>query len=160
MPEDPDFSCDGIIKFDVAGNPAPGGSKNAFALKKDGAYTGKVALVDAGGIRNKEWRYRVRAAAMALNPLPLTGPVELIVLFRMKRPQGHFKMRKGQMDQLRGDAPRWHIKAPDTTKLLRSTEDALKGVTWLDDCQICRQSAEKTYSQNPGATITIQPLTP
>lgn len=150
---------DDIIKFEVEGLPAPGGSKNAFALKKGGRYTGRVALVDAGGARNKAWRSAVWAAGYALKMKPLEGPLRLDVIFRMPRPEFHYHTKKSMLGSLRAEAPIWHIKAPDTTKLLRSTEDALKGVTWIDDSQICVQHAEKIYSaNNPGATITITPL--
>ena len=147
-----------IISFDVSGVPAPGGSKNAFAIKRGGRYTGRVALVDAGGTGNKLWRAAVRSAAVDLGCKPIEGPVELRVTFRMMRPKKHFHSTKKKLGLLREDAPIYHIFAPDVTKLLRSTEDALKGVTWLDDSQVCIQSAEKVYSPDPGARITITRL--
>jgi len=142
------------IAFEVEGIPAPGGSKNAFAIKRAGRYTGRVALVDAGGIGNKLWRAAVRNAAINLAAPMLEGPLRLDVFFRMPRPKYHYK----KDGTLKIDAPAWHVKAPDTTKLLRSTEDALKGVSWVDDSQVCQQSAEKVYSSTPGATIRITQL--
>lgn len=159
MPEEPDFSQQGVSFF-VEGHPAPGGSKNAFALKKNGVYTGRVAVTDAGGKRNKEWRYRVRSAANRACMRPFEGPVKLTVIFYMPRPNAHF-LKKG----LRSNAPYWHVIAPDSTKLLRSTEDAMKMIAWFDDCQVVLQNVRKQYLCKSGlipsgAQITIQPLTP
>lgn len=141
--------------FHVSGIPAPGGSKNAFAIKKGGKYTGKVALVDAGGDRNVTWRARVRLAATLAQITPIDGPVMLSVEFLMPRPKSHYK--KGV---IRPDAPKWHTNAPDATKLVRSTEDALVGLAWHNDSQVCVQTAVKFYSEYPGAKITIVPITP
>jgi Holliday junction resolvase RusA-like endonuclease len=49
--------------------------------------------------------------------------------------------------------------APDTTKLVRSTEDALKGICWRDDSQVVYQVASKEYAARggiPGADIKIE----
>lgn len=143
------------MTFHVSGIPAPGGSKNAFAIKKGGKYTGRVALVDAGGERNVTWRAHVRLAATLAQIPIIKGPVMLGVDFLMPRPKSHY--RKGI---LKPDAPKWHIGAPDTTKLIRSTEDSLKGVAWTDDSQVCIQTGIKFYSEYPGAKITITPLNP
>jgi Holliday junction resolvase RusA-like endonuclease len=47
---------------------------------------------------------------------------------------------------------------PDLTKLMRSTEDALTGILWVDDARITDQHARKRYcepGQAPGAQISI-----
>jgi Holliday junction resolvase RusA-like endonuclease len=153
-----------IIRFYVEGIPAPGGSKNAFALKKHGRYTGRVALVDAGGTGNKMWRAAVREAgmkAMAEAQLaPLEGPLQLTVHFWMPRPKWHYTnvTKKNPVRALRSDVPTMHTFKPDVTKILRSTEDALTQVAWVDDSQICAQTAFKSYSVTPGAWIIIMQL--
>lgn len=157
MPENLDEFPADFIKFDVEGIPSPGGSKRYMGKSRRGV----PILVDMGGIRTKHWRAAVWAAGMAVRPAVLwTGPLRLDVLFRMPRPDIHYRFHKGKPPQLRPEAPTLHTLTPDTTKLLRSTEDALKEVIWRDDSQICRQYAEKVYSANPGATITITRLNP
>ena len=44
-----------IHDFFVEGIPRPGGSKKAFAIKKNGRYTGKTIVTDAGK-HTKKWR--------------------------------------------------------------------------------------------------------
>jgi Holliday junction resolvase RusA-like endonuclease len=57
---------------------------------------------------------------------------------------------------LKPNAPYYHTNAPDATKLIRSTEDALKKLVWQDDSQVCLQIISKTYEDKPGALITIE----
>lgn len=140
------------VRFWVPGIPAPGGSKRGFVNKK----SGKVVLMDMGGERTKSWREAVRVfgyQAMSGRE-PLSGPLRLELRFFMPRPKAHFGTGK-RAEILRPDAPAWHTNAPDTTKLIRSTEDALKGVVWRDDCQVAVQFAEKTYGTQTGAQITV-----
>ncbi len=47
------------VAITVQGEPAPGGSKNAFLHRA----TGRIVVTDAGGKRNKDWRKAVAAAA-------------------------------------------------------------------------------------------------
>lgn len=139
------------VEFEVSGIPSPGGSKRYVGHSKKG----HAILIDMGGQRTKDWRAAVYWAAIAAKIPALEGPLALTVVFRMPRPKCHFHSSKKKAGQLREDAPVWHTHAPDVTKLLRSTEDSLKGVAWLDDSQICQQSAYKLYADNPGAKIRI-----
>ena len=142
-----------IIK--VEGAPCPAGSKTAFAIRKGGVLTGKVAVVDANR-NSREWKNTVAAAARK----QYTGKLLEFALrvkfaFRMQRPKGHSNT-KG----LRPDAPEFHIIRPDVTKLIRAAEDALTGIVWEDDAQIVQQAASKDYcleGENPGVTIFISP---
>lgn len=145
------------IRFFVPGCPAPGGSKTGFAIKKGGAYTGRVAIIDAGGQRTKEWRQAVSAAAMEAMRLagvvPLTGAIEVELIFQMQRPKSHYR---SSGIALRSSAPSCHITRPDCLKLARSTEDAMTGKCYADDAQIVREVIEKAFSDTPGCWITIR----
>lgn len=145
------------IRFFISGIPSPGGSKSAFCLKKGGIYTGRAVVVDAGGKKTKEWRQDVATAAMEAMRLadsaPLTGAVELELIFQMPRPKSHFRsdgvtLKPGS--QLR------HVTRPDCTKLARSTEDAMTGKVYLDDAQIVKQTHEKFFSDQPGAWVIVK----
>lgn len=50
-----------VIQFEVLGIPQTAGSKRAFALKKNGAYTGRVAVAD-NNPKGKDWKNRVADA--------------------------------------------------------------------------------------------------
>jgi Holliday junction resolvase RusA-like endonuclease len=147
------------VRFFVNGLPSPGGSKSAFCLKKNGIYTGRAVVVDAGGAKTKLWRQEVAKAAMLAmkqaDLAPFTGPIELELIFQMPRPQSHFGTRHG-MSVMRAKAPPCHVIRPDVTKLVRSTEDSLTGKCWLDDAQVVKQQAEKAYSEQVGAWVVIR----
>jgi Holliday junction resolvase RusA-like endonuclease len=148
------------LQFHVSGLPKPGGSKKGFIYKSKATGKQRVAMVDDCD-RNADWRADVKGAAeKAFGKAELfDGALLLQVVFILPRPNSHY--RGGDRARgLRPDAPKYHTKAPDTTKLLRSTEDALKGVVWTDDSRIAQQFAEKRFSDDgrTGATITIQRL--
>lgn len=145
------------LRFFVRGLPAPGGSKTGFAIKKGGVYTGRVAIVDAGGVRTKEWRQEVSAAATEAMRLagvvPLSGAIEVELLFHMPRPKSHFSSNG---ITLRPSAQTCHVIRPDCLKLARSTEDAMTGICYRDDAQIVKETLEKAYSDRPGCWIVIR----
>lgn len=147
-----------IIIF-VPGIPAPGGSKRGFALKKGGIYTGRVVIMDDAGQRNKDWRKAcVVMAHENADTQMLRGPLKVDFEFTMPRIKAHYHTSKARNGELREDAPEWHTVKPDRTKLQRSTEDALKGILWVDDAQIVDGRSTKKYGDRPGCLITITPL--
>lgn len=155
MPNEPDFDRPPDIAFTVAGIPAPGGSKRGFAIKKGGVYTGRVAIMDDAGQRNKDWKAYVRTAgAKHRGEELLTCPLEVTFHFYLPRPKGHFNAK----GQLRPSAPKYPITKPDVLKLARSTEDALSGVIWRDDNATISLRATKEYSLVPGCTIIIRKI--
>ena len=136
--------------FFVPGIPATQGSKRAFIPK---GWTRPILIDDCK--RNKDWRGDVlRFAAEAFQEAPITSPVRLSIVFVLPRPKAHFNAR----GELRANAPAWHTKKPDRTKLTRPVEDALKGIAWVDDSQVCCGDILKVYGDQPGAQITIEAL--
>ena len=139
------------IEFRVYDIPRPGGSKKAFIVN------GRACVTEAGR-HTKAWRQAVKVAAMTKYEGPLLdGPLALRVTFFMRRPKSHYRTGK-HAGELKPNAPKWHAKQPDTTKLLRSTEDALTGVIWRDDSQVVFQTAGKKYGEKPGALITVEQM--
>lgn len=145
-----------MISFFVEGIPAPGGSKNGFALKKGGFYTGRVAMVDAGGKKNKLWRATVAAEARKLNVAALsTTALSVGMDFRMPRPKSHYNSKGGLVSRATHD----HIQKPDVLKLARSTEDALTSIIWQDDSTTIKLTLSKAWAaigEKSGCHITIQ----
>jgi Holliday junction resolvase RusA-like endonuclease len=70
---------------------------------------------------------------------PLEGPLRLLVGFYLPRPAK--LMRKKDPN---GPVP--HTAKPDVDNLLKSTKDALNGLVWRDDSQICAVEAHKWYA--------------
>lgn len=147
------------VTFFVPGVPQPGGSKKGFPVRTKTGGT-RIAIVEDAK-HNAPWRAVVTLAARDMFPDgPLTGPLEVTFEFRMPRPKGHYGSGRNA-GKLKPGAPEWHTGKPDTTKLIRSTEDALTGIAWADDAQVSRQSAAKMYTSRlgqPGCFITITHL--
>jgi Holliday junction resolvase RusA-like endonuclease len=142
------------IAFFVPGIPRPGGSKKGFVNPK----TGGVILVDAG-THTAAWKKTVRAYAEKIyRGEPLQGPVSLDIRFVMPRPKGHYGTGRNA-GVLKCSAPIYHTIKPDRTKLLRSTEDALTGIVWKDDSQVCIGPIYKVYGDEPGALIKVKAVT-
>ncbi len=152
--ENPQFDPQlATISFFVPGIPQPGGSKRAIPNIK----TGKIIIIDDCK-RNASWRDSVTQAgikAMANQDL-FVKQVILEVVFVFPRPKSHYNTK----GVLKPTAPIFHSVRPDTTKLVRSTEDALKAICWIDDARVVDQHAVKKYVfkgmlDTPGAYITI-----
>lgn len=160
------------IVIKVFGQPAPQGSKRAFAVRgKGGVPTGRVAVIESSHDRVKSWRQAVIDAALGADLhaqcWPLDGPLRIGVVFALPRPKGHYRTGRNA-GQLRDSAPRYPVGMPDLSKLLRATEDALTDAgVWRDDSQVVAYSRlEKVYAGHygdhvltvPGAMITITAL--
>lgn len=142
------------VQFFVPGKPQPGGSKRGFVTK-----AGRVAIVEDAK-RNKDWRAVVSLAASEAmkGREPFAGPLRLFIEFTLPRPRSHY--RTGRYEAvLKPQAPCWHTSKPDSTKLLRSTEDAMTGIVWRDDAQVAMVLVRKRYADGqPGAKITVEEI--
>lgn len=140
------------VSFSVLGKPQPRGSKRAFM--RPGM---KFPIITDDNPKGRPWMQAIAAVAreaMDNHGLPLfDGPVQLIVQFYFCRPKGHIG-KKG----VRPSAPKHHMVRPDTTKLLRGLEDALKGICWRDDSQVVVQQAFKGYATYDHTIVTISAL--
>lgn len=137
------------IKFFVPGVPKPAGSKKAFRNPK----TGKVVVVDACDA-SRDWKTTVSQYALAARgtkDIIRNQPIRLEIAFDMPRTRDHFRSN----GRVKDNAPTWHIKTPDATKLLRCVEDALTNVLWDDDSRVVYQVVTKAYGESPGAEISV-----
>ena len=108
------------------------------------------ALV-AGRIRNympathpvNAYKAALVAAAAQAGVAPIDGPVRVDVRFYLPRPKR--LMRRGDPD---GPVP--HTAKPDVDNLWKSTADALRGLAWRDDAQVCETVASKWYCEKDG----------
>ena len=136
------------LRFQVYGLPQPGGSKRAFVV-------GKRAMIVDANPKAKDWKTTVAQTVAEQYDGPLlTGALELNVTFIMPRPKGHYGTGRNA-GVLKTNAPKFHIVRPDSTKLLRPTEDALTGIIWRDDAQLAIR-AMKLYGERPGAFIEVR----
>lgn len=151
-----------LVRIDVAGLPAPQGSKNPVPVKTHGKWaTGKggrpiISLIDSCK-RLKPWREMVARRARAEwggRRLEL-GPIILVMTFVFERPRNHFRTGKFSAE-LRPDAPQHLLSFPDVDKLARAICDSLTGVIYSDDAQVIQIDAAKKYGQASGARIQVE----
>ena len=146
------------ITFTAHGKPATAGSKKAFPYRKKDGTLG-ATVTDSSGENGKAWRGVVVAAALdalgARTGLDLIrGPVAVRMQFVFSRPKSHFGTGRNA-DRLKDSAPQHHTKKPDVLKLGRAVEDALTGVVWRDDSQICDGDYCKRYGPTDYCNVTI-----
>lgn len=126
-------------------------------------------LRDAGGKRNAKWKRDVERGAAAymqtefLSMIPAGVPVILRMTFYKQRPKNHYGTGANAATlNKHGRSLPYPTQDPDTTKLIRSTEDALNGIVWYDDNQVVDQHAYKRWTKtpqhSPGCVIVIESL--
>jgi Holliday junction resolvase RusA-like endonuclease len=145
-----------VVNFRVYGTPRPGGSKKAFVIPGTNR-----ASVTEDCKKSKDWRADVRHACQQAYSGPLlTGPLFMRIIFWIARPKGHYGSGKNA-GVVKNSSPLYPATKPDTTKLIRSTEDALTKILWKDDTQVIMQVAIKKYTTDkPGADILVEEMTP
>lgn len=158
LPELPD-----TIEFRVLGTPGAQGSKKAFAIRKGGVLTGKVAMSE-NSKKVAPWRSDVKQAAedaTGTDWVPWDCACEVSAQFVFKRPKSHYGTGRNA-NVLKSWAPKYVtvVSLGDLDKLLRSTGDALTASgLFRDDCLIARyKDVEKIYGDKEGATLIITKL--
>jgi Holliday junction resolvase RusA-like endonuclease len=147
------------ISFFVPGVPAPGGSKAFKGFYNKTTASGvvvKIPLLADSCKNNAPWRQSVQVfARQAYTGEPLACPVDMQITFYRTRPKNHFNSK----GEIKTNAPKFPTGKPDTTKLTRALEDALKGILWRDDSQVVTQHVRKRYDAIPGAHVIIAEAT-
>lgn len=136
------------IAFIVPGRPRPKGSstwipKGGKAVpitdEKLVTWTGAVAI----------------AAAEAMDGEPLLqGGIILIAVFEFSRPKSHYGTGRNA-EKLKPSAPDDHTQKPDSSKLLRALEDAMTGIVYKDDAQICSHYIHKDWINKDAQDYTF-----
>jgi Holliday junction resolvase RusA-like endonuclease len=140
------------INFTVDGKPAPQGSMKGVAITRADGTPGTIFKSD--NPRTHPYRkqvawaaLRARAAAGITNELfaPAGVAVRMGMTFVFVRPKSAPKTRV------------FHTVKPDCSKLIRSTEDAMIGVIYEDDCQIVGyDTLEKIYGEAECVHVSVR----
>jgi Holliday junction resolvase RusA-like endonuclease len=94
------------------------------------------------------YKLAVIQAAREATTKPLEGPLRVQVVFYM--PHSKLSQKQNRI---------WHSTRPDVDNLLKSTFDALKGIAWGDDTQVCELASEKRYAvHDVGVSVAISQL--
>lgn len=139
------------VEFFAGGIARPKGSSRAFTAKN-----GKAHVAPASS-KEKGWRSGVSNAAAAAmgHTAPLDGELGVYMAFYMRRPRSHFGSGKNA-NKLKKSAPGAPTSAPDLSKLVRSVEDALIGIVFVDDARIVAFNVKKSYTNETHPHVGVQ----
>lgn len=133
------------ISFHVNGSPAPKGSMTRMP------HGGMIpAGTAASRKRFADWRtdIRTRATEAMGERDPFPGAIRLMAEFQLSAPTNIPKYKIGWLP---------HTKRPDFDKLTRALCDAMTGIVWVDDSQVCYSMVNKVYAWNgkPGVEVIV-----
>ena len=130
-----------MISFTVPGDPvAQPRHKVSIRGKKPVAY-----IPDDHPIHAYKEAVRLSARVAMAGLAPAEGPVLVTILFRFARPKSHTKAAR--LDDN-------HTQKPDLDNLAKACLDALNGICWADDSQVCQIRASKAW-RTEGQTIVV-----
>ena len=127
-----------MIKFFIPGEPPTATAQQKGYNRKTGRYYKPAELKDA------EQKYM--AYANEVRPAePMTGAVELTVVFRFQATNGHYP---GEPKTSR----------PDTDNMVKLLKDCLTRCRfWKDDAQVAFEQVGKEWSDTPGVLVIVSP---
>ena len=103
-----------------------------------------------------DWKRDIQLEASRICKSPFVGPLRVDIALFFLRPQR-------LMTKKAPDGPMWHTVKPDRDNLEKAILDALKGILFLDDCQVCAGEVKKFYTEkdrDARAEISVSPLVP
>lgn len=130
-----------MIEFFVHGDPVAQGRPKFF---RRGDHVG---CYDPD--KSKVWKKVVAdaAAESKITPFEKTLPLALTLRFFIVRPKSIKAAKRPHP-----------IVKPDLDNLAKAIKDALKGLAWDDDSQVCQMTAQKEYSDRSGVWIGVKEL--
>jgi Holliday junction resolvase RusA-like endonuclease len=134
-----------MLIFNVFGNPAPQ-KQTRFSCR-----SGRPICYDPSS-KDKEYiQWQIKPTAPENLIL---GPIELTLLFFLEIPRGTPKLKRTQMLN-RVLLPN---KKPDEDNLAYIVTNAMKGLVYVDDSQICAKHVYKFYGAEPKTVIRVRPI--
>lgn len=131
-----------MIQFEINGIP--------IAWKRPGRNNKTGAIYDQQKLQKDQLRWYLRSK---FKEQPIKSPVEVSLSFYLPMPKSASGPRK--KDMLHGVLH--HMSRPDVDNLAKFYLDAMTGVIYEDDGQICKMKAEKLYATEPYILIEITP---
>jgi Holliday junction resolvase RusA-like endonuclease len=136
------------VRFTVPGQPQGkgrprvgqiAGHARMFTPQKTVAYEGFIAL---------------QAQIAMQHHALLEGPVAVRIFIACQVPES--KSKKWKADALAGLI--LPTTKPDKDNVIKAVFDALNGVVWKDDVQVCDLDSKKRYSTQPRVEVEIVPI--
>ena len=107
---------------------------------------------------SKKDKYNIRQIAqLKAPPRLLMGPIRVDCYFYFGYLKGHYGTGKN-IGRLKDSAPYWKDTGKDRDNCDKLILDALTGVFFPNDSQVCAGEIKKKYSEKPRTEIYITPL--
>lgn len=92
----------------------------------------------------------VRDAGQPHFAAPLEGPIKLRVVAYFEMPVSWSKRKR---EAMRGG---FHTQKPDGDNVLKSIEDGLNGIAWIDDCQVADARVVKRWASYSETFVQVE----
>lgn len=135
-----------IIKFTVPGKPV-GKQRPRFSR----TYTGVRTYTPQ---KTQEYENLVRISYRAVSKEKLKGAISATIYGYFEPPKSISKKQREQM--LKGDIS--YIKKIDSDNLAKSILDALNGVAYDDDAQVCLLIVQKLYAETARVEVVLEEI--
>lgn len=144
------------IELIVLGNPKAQARHRTYTKGRGGKPLPFPIQVDPS-VKDKS-----NLRAVVQNQAPeklLDGPLRVDCSWYFPRPKSHYRTGK-YANQLKPDAPKWYIpkRKNDRDNLDKLVLDALSGIFYIDDGQVCFGVLSKQYSEKPRTEILIETI--
>ena len=135
-----------MVSFTVPGDPVPqgrpkfttrGGFARAYDPAKSRAYKARVAEIGCISCRR-----------------PMQGPLRVTLAIYRPIQKSISKTKH----RARVEGRELPVVKPDVDNVFKAVTDALKGITWVDDNQICEAIISKKYSDAPRVEVKIEEI--
>lgn len=136
------------IAFVVMGEPIPKARARVFFNKHLGRAMAYTPEKTASFELQVAWTAKKHRPAEGL----ITGPVKLTVRIFRSIP----KSFSGKRRALAEEGKILPITKPDASNVVKSVEDALNKILWVDDSQVCDHTISKRYSSTPRVEVEIE----
>lgn len=96
------------------------------------------------------WKNGLKLLANTKFKKPLNGAIFVKIDYFYTIPKSWSKKKK--------ESAKWHTCKPDIDNLQKSVLDALNGIAYIDDGQVCNIQARKQYADFDGVIIEIEKI--
>ena len=127
--------------------------KNTFIKIKPKAAP-RPRVTRNGTYNSKEYTQYKQAIQLAYKSVHGTTQTEKPIFMKL---EFFFKIPKS-WSKKKKDSANWHISRPDGDNLAKSIKDALNGVAYRDDSQVCFLQVRKQYAAFNGVKIEIEEI--
>jgi len=136
-----------MIKFTVPGSPV--GKMRPRTISRGGRTWSFTPA------KTVNYEKSIAVAAIPVKPkVLLTGPVSMVVRIYRDIPKSFSKAKRAAAiaEEL------LPINKPDSSNVVKSVEDALNGIIYVDDSQICDHIIRKRYAEQPRVEVIVEVL--